>query len=754
VRRHNYLKLGLLTFAAAGPLTLGAAGPVTPVTKPPETTHVTPVSGNLPVTFLADRVTYDKIAGIVTAEGHVQAWQNDHYLAADEVTFDRSTDVAAARGHVVIVEPDGQIVFGDYAEVSQGMKNGIIKGMRSLLANGGKLAANGARRTEGKLNELARGVYSSCDICRLDPDRAPEWQIRADHMTQDLEAKRIEFYDAWLDAWGFPVFWFPWMSTTDPSVRRQSGFLPPSIGASSEHLGAFASIPYFWVLDEQSDLTLTPNVNADQGGQLQAEYRRWFNEGRIDLSGGIASDEDKLAGYVFAKANFTWNDTWRYGANINLGNSAVYLRDYMITPFAFNFLGSSVFIEGFGFGSYAKLDASIYQALNGTISQSTLPYVLPRFQYNYLGEPDLWGGRLSVDTMAYNVFREAGTSDQRLAGRFTWDRPFTGILGEQYKVTAQVTAAAYQASQLNLEPDYGSVATATTSHAQPQVAVRVSWPFVRDAGSLGTQLIEPIVQLIGAPQSGNSLHDHLPNEDSLDYEFTDTTLFSLNRFGGYDRFDGGARANFALHGNWTFAGGQQLDGLVGASAIQHIDTNLYPQFQPWNGFDRGKHLSDVVGRVSLVPNKWVDFTARARVDHSNGDVHFADAVMGIGRPILRLNPGYVYGSTNPYDLYTFNYFTPGALLPTNRNISFFQPRNEASLGLSSHFGHTTLSFDIRQNLQSGQTDGWNSHAHWEDECTALDMLLAQRYTSILGDHGTTTILFTITLKTVGQIGIT
>jgi LPS-assembly protein len=743
--------------AAGGLLALcGAATAAAPAwgeaPKPPQSGNPAPLSGNQPVTFLADRVTYDKIAGIVTADGHVQAWQNDHYLAADQVTFDRTTDVAAARGHVVIVEPDGQIVFGDYAEVSQGMKNGIITGMRALLADGGKLAANGARRTEGKLNELARGVYSSCNVCALHPDRAPEWQLRADHMTQDLENKRIEFYDGWLDVFGLPIIYFPWMSTTDPSVKRQSGLLTPSIGASSEHLGAFASIPYFWVLDDQSDVTLTPEVNAKQGGQLEVDYRRWFNDGRVDLKGGVASDDHTLAGYVFANANFNWNDTWRYGASINVGNSAVYLRDYQVTPFAFNYLGSNIFLEGFGVGAYAKLDASAYQAINGTISQSTLPYVLPRFQYSFQGQPDIWGGRLSLDTMAFNVLREEGTNTRRLAGRLSWDRPFTGVLGEKYQITAQVSAAAYQATLLSEEPNYGTAEDVTTGHAQPQVAVRVNWPFVRDAGSFGTQLIEPIVQLIAAPQTGNSLHDRLPNEDSLDYEFTDATLFNLNRYGGYDRFDGGARANFALHGTWTFKGGQVLDTLVGASAIQHIDYNLYPQFQPWNGFDRGSHLSDVVGRASLIASKWLDFTARARVDHATGDLHFADAVVGIGRPVFRLTPGYFYGSTNPYNLYTFDYLAPGALVPANKYISFFQPRNEATLGLSSHFDHTTLNFGVRRNLATGQLDGWDAHAHWEDECTGLDMLVYRRYTSILGDHGNTTLMFTVTLKTVGQFG--
>jgi LPS-assembly protein len=734
-------------------LALAAAGPAL-ANDDHNKAGATPVSGNEPVTFLADRVTYDKTNGIVTAEGHVQAWQNDHYMAADRVTFDRNTGVAAGHGHVVIVEPDGEIVFGDYAEVSQGMKNGILTGMRAYLANGGKLAANGSRRTEGKLNEMSRAVYSACNLCALHPERAPEWQLRADHMTQDLEHKRIEYSDAWLDVFGFPLVYLPYMSNTDPSVKRQSGLLVPSFGATSSHLGAFLTLPYYYVLDDQSDLTVTPEFSSQQGGDVTVEYRNWMDNGRVDVTGAVGRDSNTTAAYLFGNANFVWDDTWRYGTSVNVANSAVFLRDYEVTPGFFNFLPTTAYIEGFGVGSYTKLDAAAYQGINTTVQQDTLPYVLPRYSYSFFSQPVFLGGRFEFDTMAFDVLREIGTSTRRVAARAAWERPFAGLLGEQYELTASVAAAGYQANVLNGEPTYGNSGASTTAHAEPQVALKINWPFVRDAGTLGTQIVEPILQLIGGPQSGNSLHDRLPNEDSLDYEFTDATLFSQNRFGGYDRFDGGARANFALHGNWTFKGGQALDALVGASAIEHVDQNLYPQFQPWNGFERGKHLSDVVGRATLTVNKWVSFTARARVDHDNGDLRFADTVLSVGPPVAHGTIGYFYASTNPYTLYLTDYFAPNTLLPNNLlAANFFTPRSDIGVGFGSKIGAFTASLNAHANVQTQQMDSASAHLRWEDECTALDMLLQRRYTSILGDHGSTSILFTITLKTVGQIPI-
>ncbi|MBE7210182.1 MAG: LPS-assembly protein LptD, partial [Gluconacetobacter diazotrophicus] len=154
-----------------------------------------PLARNEPVTFRSDDVSYDSHGGIVTWTGNVEIWQNDHYLRADKVTYDRNTGVAAATGHVVTIEPDGEVLFADYAELSQGLRDGVLTNVRSLLASNGKLAANGVRRTEGKVNDLSRAVYTACKVCAQHPDRPPFWQLRAYDATQDLENKRIEYRD-------------------------------------------------------------------------------------------------------------------------------------------------------------------------------------------------------------------------------------------------------------------------------------------------------------------------------------------------------------------------------------------------------------------------------------------------------------------------------------------------------------------------------------------------------------------------------
>ena len=200
----------------------------------------------------------------------------------------------------------------------------------------------------------------------------------------------------------------------------------------------------------------------------------------------------------------------------------------------------------------------------------------------------------------------------------------------------------------------------------------------------------------------------------------------------------------------------EAGGLIGASWQEHIDRNLYPQFQPWNGFEPNSHLSDIVARASYVPNALFDVTSRGRFDHANGDVRFADAIASAGVPLLRVNGGFIFSATNPYAQYLFNYNIPAVFSPNDPfkiYQSFYTPRKEGTIGLSTHFGGYTISADARRDLQTGRLISLGSNAKWENECFAFDIYAARRYTAINFDSGDTTVVFTIIFKTVGAVGV-
>jgi LPS-assembly protein len=698
------------------------------------------INSNQPVTFTADSVEYDKDKSLVTASGHVEAWQNGHVMRADKITFDRNTGVAAGIGHVVMLEPDGEVMFADYAEMRNNMNDGILKDMRALLQQNGKLAANGAQRTGGQLNELSKVVYTTCNLCAKDPTRPPLWQIRAASAVQDLEHKKIEYKDATLEMFGLPVAWFPYFWNADPSVKRESGLLPPIMGSSS-NLGFFYGQPYYQVIDDQSDATFLPMITTEAGPQLDIEYRRRFNDGTLLVNGSAGYVDNKPQGSFAALGQFNYDDTWRWGFNINRASSTDYVRDFHLVEGLAgdqNVLTSQLYIEGFGEGAYARIDAKSYQGLNQVINTGTLPTVLPRYQYSYFGTPDSLGGRFSLSTGAFNVIRTDGTNTRRGSLTMDYERPFVGLLGDLWKITLHGDAAAYDASEVNEIPNYGPYGNVDTARALPQMAVDFRWPFARDGGAWGTQLIEPIAQVIVAPQAGDSQLRKIPNEDSLDFEFTDANLFGFNRFTGIDRLDGGVRANVGLHAAW-YLGGTTFDGLVGQSYRTTKD-NLFPEAS-------GLHdeVSDIVARGTFAPTKWLDLTYRTRLDKSSLATHFADAVTSVGVDRFRVSGGYIYTNFNPY-----TYYDQPAPPPAGNTYYF--PRNEITLGVSSKWGNYKFAGNVRRDLATNQMVSVGADAIYEDECFIFDLRLYRRYTSINGDSGSTAVLFLLTFKTIGQFG--
>ncbi len=696
-----------------------------------------PISRNEPVTFTADRLEYDRDKQVVTATGNVEAWQQENVLKADRITFDRTTNVAAATGNVVMVQPDGQVVFADYAELTEGLRDGVLKGMRALLAENGRLVANSARRVTGvrggELNELSRAVYTTCNLCVTDPTRAPLWQIRARSAVQDKENERVEYKDAVLDIYGVPVVWLPYFWHTDPSIRRASGFLVPSLG-TAKRLGGFLTTPYYWAIDPQSDLTATPTFNTLNGINLNTEYRRRFNDGTLTVDAGLGFDEKKPQADIFARGRFAYDDTWRYGFDLNRASSARYLRDYRQQNRA-DVLTSRLYVEGFGTGAYTRLDTIAFQALVASVNQSRLPYVLPRYSYSFVGEPDALGGRLNFETQNFNIVRQQGTNTQRLAATLNWERPFIGRFGEVYGLTLQTLAAGYSATSLNQNPNYAPIGSTEAARGHAQAALKVSWPLLR-ATPRGSQLIEPIVQVIAAPNTGAGRRYKIPNEDSLDFEFTDANLFSLNRYPGVDRLEGGVRANVALHLNWT-VGTAVADAMIGESFRSHRDGT----FPVGSGLEQ--RASDIVTRGTLSPGPYLDVTARTRLDHNTRQVRFADAVATVGGAPFRLGVGYLYSAVNPYALYD---------TPTTP-ASYFVHRNEITLNASTQlFEHYKASGYVRRDLNSSRLTAAGLHGTYEDECLIVDLNFTRRYTSLNGDNGASLLLFQLTFKTVGQVG--
>jgi LPS-assembly protein len=697
-------------------------------------------NSNAPVSFTADQLSYDKSGNIVTATGHVRAVQNGQTLYADRLVFNRTTNVATATGHVILVQPGGDTVFADQAVLSKGMKNAVMQGVSTRLALNARMIANGGRRTDGKIDELAKVVYSACDLCKTDPTAPPLWQIRSYTATRDLQHKMIEYRDAEMEFAGVPIFYTPYLTQPDPSVKRQTGLLIPGFGVSS-HLGFFVTAPYYVVLDQESDVTLTPIIAAKQGPAAKVFYRRVFNQGElnIDLSGG--RDHGKTGESLFADGTFDISPDWRAGFNYQHASNPGYLNDFNILP-AGSYLTSEVYLEGFSPGAYARLDAESFQGLVASVNQSELPIVAPYGQYHFLSGQDAIGGQFSVDATAFNVLRKLGTNTQRAAAIPGYSVPFMLPYGIAGTARVQVITAAYTGSHLYDQPNYSTLDGVDTGRVQPYGAVYLHWPLIRAAGRLGSQIIEPEVQLVTSPEVGISQNYRIPNEDSLDLEYSDANLFDLNRYPGIDRLEGGTRVDYAMHAAWYLPQGAFLDGLIGQSYRLHKDNDYLPD----SGLN--DNVSDIVGRFTVAPSPFFNLTYRTRLSHDDLGARMIDATANVGTHALNFSGGYLYTNTNPYVLYDSTVPQPTLDPPA----AYFTPRHEFTANVATNFGQWSFGAGTERNLQTGQFDTASFNAGWQNDCFGANLVYYERFTSFNLDNGSTTVLLQFTFKTLGNVG--
>jgi LPS-assembly protein len=86
--------------------------------------------------------------------------------------------------------------------------------------------------------------------------------------------------------------------------------------------------------------------------------------------------------------------------------------------------------------------------------------------------------------------------------------------------------------------------------AMATAGLELRWPILFSTTS-STHILEPIAQIY--MRNNERYAGQLPNEDAQSFVFDATNLFSRDKFSGYDRVEGGTRANLGLRYSGNFS---------------------------------------------------------------------------------------------------------------------------------------------------------------------------------------------------------
>ena len=697
-----------------------------------------PISTQAPVDFTADSLEHDKSGQVITAKGNVELVQAGYILKADKMTYNTGTDTVRAIGNVVLSHPEGDTYFADEFELKNQMKDGFVRGLHGLMADGSRFWAGEGERIAGMKIVMKEAAYTPCEPCKEDPSRPPVWQLRAGEVTHDKEEARIEYRDARFEAFGVPVAYTPYFAHPDGSVKRKSGFLVPSLVFDS-YLGTGYAQEYYWDIAPDKDATIGALVSTDVNPVLNGEYRQRFENAEIKLNGSATysdrtdrvsgrekAKDDSGRGHFFAVGRWEINEKWRSGLRVEVASDDQYMNQYDISNE--DVLESEVNVERFSGRDYAVARVMAFQDIRISERQVDQPAVLPEVEARFLGDPNqALGGRWSLGVSALGLQR--GTDDQDMT-RGTleggWRRRFVHASGLVSRLDLTARGDAYNVRDRDVATvGSGRNGKSSALRGFAQGHLQSSYPVVKNFEE-AQFVVEPLAALTMGTDVNVS--DRIPNEDSQDVYLDSLKLFEPNRFPGYDRVEDRGRATYGLRTGLYGDQGYYGEIFFGQSRRFDKKNNPFPE-----GSGLSDQDSDYVGQLSLGLGDYANLDYSFQLENANlaSQRHEVD----------------LQTSTGPLSTST-QYFYVNALKGTSLSESREQVRTSAHLRLHKNWA---VGGSVRYDL--GEDEGLRAASYGIDyigQCVTLSAIAERTLTSDSSGDSDTKIMFRLGLKNLGE----
>jgi LPS-assembly protein len=700
------------------------------------------------IEFSADEVVYENEADVLTAQGRVRMSRDGNHLAADKVTWDRKTGRVIAEGGVVVVTPQGDKLISERVDLTDSLRDGAIENLLIVLESGGRIAADRGLRS-GEVTQLENAVYTACAVVTAAGcPKNPSWKITASRVTHDRASGRIRFSGGRLNVLGVPLPLLPIFSVGDGSGEGGfSGALVPGFRVDSNN-GLEIEFPYYWRVDKNRDLTITPHIYTGALPALETRWRHLTSKGAYQLGAFVTygdipdpdaidltpEDKDGIRGYFVGNGRFQLDPFWTVTGSLRAATDKTVTRQYDITRD--DRLRNFVTAERISLSSYVSIEGWAFQGLRSTDQQDRIPIALPAVDARFRLDDPVLGGNVQLQANSLAILRADGQDTQRAFASARWDMRRLTNMGQEFSLTAFARADAYHTDETEKTlVDIYRGKEGWQFRGIGALAADLRWPFV---GALwgGTQRLTPRIQVVLTPQTENL---DIPNEDARAVDLEDSNLFALNRFPGYDRWEDGSRITYGFE--WAFdRPNWSIDSVIGQSYRLTEEPGLF-----LDGTGLTDRFSDIVGRTRVRFGRLVDVVHRYRFDKDNLAVRRSELDLTVGTDLTYAQVGY---------------------LRLNRDISqaVEDLRDKEELRLAgrwqflpywSIFGSTVLDLTGEEEDPLSLADGFEPVRHrlgitYEDDCLELGVAWKRDYERIGEFRKGSTFSINFALKGIGR----
>ena len=526
----------------------------------PERPAYTPLPAGSPGKAVADRAEYGR-DGTITLSGDAVIDEPGRRVRGEELIYRQQDAVVTASGNIWLQNAD-MAVQAEAGELNLDSDAGRLERARYWIESRHLSGvADTVVQQDPQRYRLSGATFSTC------PPEKRDWEFRAEEIALDRESGRGEAWHTTLRAGGMPVFYAPYLNFPIDD-RRQSGFLYPTLGSSTEGGFEYAQ-PYYWNIAPNLDATFTPTLLTKRGLGLGGQVRWLHRFGEEDLG------RDQLDFFYLPDDRVDGGSRWSLGVdsqgqvspdldyrvNINRVSDDQFLQDFSTTldQSTTSHLRSDVRLNARpGGGWNLGLLAQRYQTINPDIDESRYPYrIMPRLTASNrfgLGE---WSEHVAPSLSLHaDLTRFAHPSSERIVG----ERAHAAVgIGQTftdtwYRLRPEVTL---DSTSYHLDEQLASNADQYDTGATRVVPISSldgSLFLERGYGESGRYraLLEPRLYYLYVPYREQS---DIPVFDTGLRTLSYSELFRPNRFSGGDRIADENALSYGL--SWSLIDTQQ-----------------------------------------------------------------------------------------------------------------------------------------------------------------------------------------------------
>ena len=656
------------------------------------------ISAEQTATIIADEIRTDNNSNTVDAKGNVVILNHDGTkVKADKVTYEKQKQKVIANKNIIINDLEGNTYFLDNAITLNGMNYLEGKNVRARLADDARIVSKDIVK-KNDITLLTDAEYTPCNEDNYLIKNCPGWKLKAKKIYQDAETKTIHYDHAKIYLFNLPLIYLPYFSHPDPSVNKRSGFLMPTI-ETDNNLGEKFSIPYFFNIAGNRDVTFTPNFQSQANNFYSINYRELNDFGTINIDASIDDNDDNKGtkNHIFANADIE-NPYGNLDLAIETSNNDTYLRKNKINQLTVH--ESGINFNKLTKNTYLNIFASSYKHL--TIQDANQwEYIYPKVQYNIdnisLGTID---GTISLnnDFSYQKNLNESYTS--LVSSQINWsNRNISHNSGFLFDNDATLRV-------LSISNDNKNKKDTENIRFFPQISTKITFPLFR-ASNNSNETLTPIIMPIIAPY--NNYTDHK--------SITNSNLFSTNRASSITESESGPRINYGIEWFNTNRNNFDIKVIAGQSLKFNKENN-----------DSTDELSDFYVTSNLIFDDNKYFNNSLIIDKDNHDIK----------------------TNNTNLLLALNKFTLGIDYDYNSG-KYFEASEQIRIGSKFEFANNfQLNFNGAKNIDTNNNIGYQYGLLYENDCIGIDLNYYRDLTKdrdVAESYGYS---FTIVLKPFGS----